>query len=127
MVEFSNGLKYKISDDGKSILSYDNSKKFWSHSVTAPQGKIFKDIRISKTGSNCEFMCDDGRWYDTLGMGSVGVSLTHEERLKNYALKRSNTKSKKKGSLGWRIVKGTFKGLFWFLAFCIGLQSSQKD
>ncbi|MDE6395512.1 MAG: hypothetical protein K2K77_09230 [Duncaniella sp.] len=127
MVELANGVKYKISNDGREILSYDNSTKFWTHHAMAPQGKTFKDIRLSKMGTYCEIQCEDGRWYDTMGMGNVGVSLTHEEQLKNNAARRSESKPKKSGSLGWRIVKGTFKGIMWFLAFCVGLQAGGKE
>lgn len=124
MVELSNGVKFRISDDKTSILSYDKITKCWTHHAMAPQGKTFKDIRMSKTGSNCEFLCDDGRWYDTLGMGKVGLSPINQEQIK---IKGAGAKPKKKGSLGWRIIKGIFKCFTWFLAFTIGLQLSDKE
>ena len=117
---------FKISEDGKSILEYNDSNKFWIQYQTAPQGKTFTDIRKSATGGNPEFKCDDGTWYEN-SVWKYGLTPTHEEQLKKDAKKRSKSHSKKKGSLVWRIVKGTFKAIFGILAFCIGYQVGREE
>lgn len=100
--------------------------KSWVPHVQAPQGKTFTDIRIAKSGSYCEFQCNDGLWHDSIGNGNMTARLTHEEKLKSKSSKRVNSQPKKKGSLTWRIVKGIGKALFGIVAFSVGYNSAKK-
>lgn len=121
MLELADGMRYKISDDGKSILSCNVTNRHWTVSEIAPQGKTFTDIRKSATGNCAEFKCSDGKWYENRVGG--GLKPTLEEQRKMDAAKRSESKSKKKGSLIWRIIKGTFKIFFGFILFAINFNS----
>ena len=119
------GELFKISDDGKSILRYNSSNKMWNVTDTAPQGKSFKKIRESPCGHRPEYKCDDDQWYEKRTGG--GLRPIDRESKKTDDGSQSKRGSKKKGSLAWRIIKGTFKVCFGLLAFCIGYQSGKEE
>lgn len=93
-LQLSGGAEYQVSNDRRSVQYRHKPSGLttWTHFATAPSGMEIEEIK--EWHNMCIVKLDDDRWYQR-SMNGHGLTLTEEEKRKDYNAQKAEKKARK--------------------------------
>ena len=93
-LQLSGGAEYQVSNDRRTVQYRHKPSGLttWTHFATAPSGMEIEEIK--EWHNMCIVKLDDDRWYQR-SMNGHGLTLTEEEKRKDYNAQKAEKKARK--------------------------------